>query len=301
MLPLMMCRVPYCVAVSAGAATSAAWVGRLAITVDAAAGTLTIAAPLRRGEELLDAMSAPTTYAIRDALRNVTFAHGGARPDSTVRGITFQVFDSDGVGSAPASVLLDIVEINNPAVLDLNGLHRPGLDFAVAMGENERYLGVSLADSDLFVGDVDGGLVVSARIILEGVFPDGAAESVAVDLRGSSVTGAWMPAMQSFEMTGSDTLAAYRDILASARYLNKGQVNYFLNQVPVTQELIFTPGDRVFRFEIQDSGQAVTVARTTVTLSAVARRGEARRQGLTLVHISVQWKRVYIRYAFFVG
>jgi len=45
-------------AVSATAADPAVWIGRLVVTVDEAAGTLTIEAPLRRGEEYLDAMSA---------------------------------------------------------------------------------------------------------------------------------------------------------------------------------------------------------------------------------------------------
>ena len=55
------------------------------------------------------------------------------------------------MGSAPGAALLDMVAINNPATLDLNGLHRPGVDYAAAMGENERYLGVSLTDADVFL------------------------------------------------------------------------------------------------------------------------------------------------------
>lgn len=263
------------VAVSTSAATPAAWVGRLTITIDEATGTLTVDAPLRRGEELLDSLSAPTTYAIRDALRNVTYTHGGKSPDLTTRGISFEVFDSDGVGSAPSTTLVDIAAVNNPAVLDLNGQHRPGVDYSVAMGENERYLGVSLADADLFIGDEDGRLIVGGRIIYEGIFPDGAdAEFVELSLRGSSVIGGWNPFSQSYELQGSDTLKAYRDILASARYINKGKVNEIMNQLPATKELVFTAGARVFRFEIQDSGGAVTVARTTVSVTAVARKGD---------------------------
>jgi hypothetical protein len=35
------------------------------------------------------------------------------------------------------------------------------------MSENERFLGVSLVDSDLFLGDADGRLIVRARIVYE--------------------------------------------------------------------------------------------------------------------------------------
>ena len=50
-----------------------------------------------------------------------------------------------------------------------------------------------------------------------------------------------------------------------------------MNQLPATQELVFTGGDRVFRFEIQDSGGAVTVARSTVKVSAITRTGDPSR------------------------
>ena len=69
----------------------------------------------------------------------------------------------------------------------------------MAFGENERYLGVSLADADLFIGDEDGRLIVGGRIIFEGIFPDGAdAEYVELTLKGTSVVGVWNPFAQSY-------------------------------------------------------------------------------------------------------
>ena len=92
-------------------------------------------------------------------------------------------------------------------------------------------------------------------------------------IRDRSVIGAWFPGAKSYELQGSDTLRAYRDILASARYVNKGRVEFLTNQLPFTTELVFTPGDRTFRFEIQDSGGATTTAKSTVSVSAVDRVG----------------------------
>jgi hypothetical protein len=138
---------------------------RIAARLDLANGLLVLDAALRRGEELLDAMDAPTTHALRDALRNVTYAHAGKRPDDTTRGISLTVYDASGKASAPASFLVDIVPVNNPAILDLNGAHRPGVDYAAVMGENERFLGVALADADAHVEDDDGRFIRGAFVL----------------------------------------------------------------------------------------------------------------------------------------
>ena len=57
------------------------WVGRLRVAVDETLGVLELTAPLRRGEELLDATSCPTTYALRRA--GTTYRHVSARPTPT--------------------------------------------------------------------------------------------------------------------------------------------------------------------------------------------------------------------------
>ena len=266
------------VAVARRAASPLAWRGRVSVVVDASEGTLIVEAPLRAGEELLDAMSAPTTYAVREVLRNVTYAHDGKRPDPTTRAVSFQVFDAHGAASVMTATLIDIAPVNDPAVLDLNGLHRTGLDFTVEFGEDERNLGVALTDADMFLGDDDGSLILRARIMYEGVFPDGGeAERVELSLKGTSVTGGWNPTTQSLELEGSDTLDAYRRILASARYVNRGRVVDIVDQLPATRELVFTEGPRTFRFEIEDSGGAVASAYATVTVKAMNRKGDATR------------------------
>ena len=161
--------------VAATATRPSAWHRRVRVVSDPDAGILTVDAPLRRGEKILDAVHSPTTHAIRDALRNVTYAHAGRRPDDTVRGVSFEVYDANGVASPPAAVLVDVVAVNDPPVLDLNGAHRPGVDYAAVMGENERRVGVMLADADAHVGDDDGDFLRGARVYREGAdpFPDG--------------------------------------------------------------------------------------------------------------------------------
>jgi hypothetical protein len=238
--------------VASSAADQTSWTGRLTVTIRPQLGTLEIVAPLARGEELLDAMDAPTTHAIRDALRHVTYHHTGKRPDTATRGVSFEVVDADGGTSAPAAFLVDILSVNDAPTLDLNGLHRGGTGYSSTMGEHERVLGVALVDADLYVGDADGTLIVRGRVAYDpaGVgysatdFPDGDAESVTLNLKGTSVTGTWDPASRAFELTGPDTVDAYRSILASARYVNTGKLFTIDTQRPPTKELGFTAGAR---------------------------------------------------------
>lgn len=283
------------------------WVGRLRVAVDETLGVLELTAPLRRGEELLDATSCPTTYALRDALRNVTYRHVSARPDATTRGVAFVVFDADGVASAPTSVLIDVRPVNDPPTLDLNGLHRPGLGYEAVMGERERTLGVMLADADAHVGDADGDYVKRGKITYDGdasapswvpdsgphAFPDGAeAERVELSadaLRGTSVTGTWDASAATLWLEGVDTLGAYRNIFASARYVNEGSLETvpaaafdktleqrtrraLLGLSPYTTELRFTGGKRSFVFEIEDTDGATATARSNVTVAEMSRR-----------------------------
>ena len=265
--------------VAATATRPSAWHRRVRVVSDPDAGILTVDAPLRRGEKILDAVHSPTTHAIRDALRNVTYAHAGRRPDDTVRGVSFEVYDANGVASPPAAVLVDVVAVNDPPVLDLNGAHRPGVDYAAVMGENERRVGVMLADADAHVGDDDGDFLRGARVYREGAdpFPDGDAESVAMTLDGTSVTGAWDPSSGSFVLVGRDTLAAYRRVLASARYVNEGAMRASPDGVFGSSELVFTGGARRFVFEVTDADGAVAVARSTVTVSEMRRVGDPSR------------------------
>ena len=77
---------------------------------------------------------------------------------------------------------------------------------------------------------------------------DGDAESVTLNLKGTSVTGTWDPASRAFELTGPDTVDAYRAILASARYVNTGKLFTIDTQRPPTKELGFTAGARLVYF-----------------------------------------------------
>ena len=276
--------------VAAAAADPASWTGRVTVTIRPDVGELDISAPLARGEELLDAIAAPTTHAIREALRHVTYRHGGKRPDTATRGISFAVTDAHGAVSAPAAFLVDVVSVNDPPELDLNGLHRPGVGYASSMGEHERVLGVAMADADLHVGDPDGSLIVRGRVaydptgsatgLSEFDFPDGDAESVELDLRGTSVTGAWDARTRAFELTGPDTVDAYRRILASARYVNRGELRVIATQAPPTSELGFTAGVRKFTFEVEDVDGSVTRAVAEVFVSEVVRVGDPTRDEL---------------------
>ena len=99
-----------------------------------------------------------------------------------------------------------------------------------------------LADADAHVGDADGDYVKRGKIAYDGdasapswvpdsgphAFPDGAeAERVELSadaLRGTSVTGKWDASAATLWLEGVDTLGAYRNIFASARYVNEGSL-----------------------------------------------------------------------------
>jgi hypothetical protein len=183
------------VAVAKAASDPISWRGRVYVTFDKTNGVLVFDAPLVRGESTLDSNDAPTTHALRDALRNVTYSHVGKNPDPATRGVEFVVTDVEGVSSAPASTLIDVFPVNDPPVIDVNGFHVPGLDRVVSFGERERRLGVRLVSSAAEVSDPDGDtlkrLFVRYDRLGDGTFadfPDGDAERIEADVSGTSIT-----------------------------------------------------------------------------------------------------------------
>ena len=73
---------------------------------------------------------------------------------------------------------------------------------------------------------------------------------------------------------------AYRRILASARYVNRGELRVIATQAPPTSELGFTAGVRKFTFEVEDVDGSVTRAVAEVFVSEVVRVGDPTRDEL---------------------
>jgi hypothetical protein len=272
------------VAVAASAADVESWRGRVYATFDIESGTLLFDAPLVRGETTLDADDCPTTHALRDALRNVTYAHGGRDPDGATRGVEFVVTDAEGVSSAPASTLIDVEPVNDPPVIDVNGFHVDGLDRVVAFGERERRVGVLLTSSAAEVSDPDGDLARRLFVRYDRLgdgtfadFPDGDAERVEADVAGTSITKNWNAQTFTLELTGVDNLESYRAVLTSARYTHIGLVKEIPNQSPATTKMAFTEGNRTFRVIVEDMHGATANATVLVDVKDTQRVGDPRR------------------------
>ena len=272
------------VAATASAADPQKWRGRVFTMVDLHAGTLTFQAPLFRGESTLDSNDCPTTHALRDALRNVTYVHTSKNPDPATRGVEIIVTDVEGVESAPASTLIDIHPINDPPRLDLNGFHQPGSDITVVFGERERRLGVMLTSAAVEVGDEDGELLSKCFVKFNPYgdmsnvnFPDGDVERVTAIVEGSSVSSNWNQATFTLELIGVDTLDTYRKILASTRYTHSGLLKEVPNRSPPTKDMQFTEGVRTFKITIEDTHGATANATVLVNVLDVKRIGDPAR------------------------
>ena len=271
-------------AVAASASDARSWRGRVYATFDIESGALVFDAPLVRGETTLDANDCPTTHALRDALRNVTYAHEGRDPDGATRGVEFVVTDAENVSSAPASTLVDVEPVNDPPVIDVNGFHVDGVDRVVAFGERERQVGVRLTSSAAEVSDPDGDLLRRLFVRYDRLgdgtfanFPDGDAERVEADVAGTSITKNWNAQTFTLELTGVDALESYRRVLTSARYAHRGLTKTVPNQSPATTTLAFTEGPRVFRVTVEDTHGATATATVTVDVEDIQRVGDPRR------------------------
>ena len=272
------------VAAAATAADPRSWRGRVYATWDPATASLVFDAPLVRGESTLDANDCPTTHALRDALRNVTYRHRGRDPDGATRGVEFVVTDAEGVDSAPASTLVDVAPVNDPPVIDANGFHVPGLDHAVRFGARERRVGVRLVSSAAEIADPDGDALTRLFVRYDRLgdgapadFPDGDAERVVADVAGTSVSAHWNAETFTLELTGVDTLESYRRILTSARYAHVGAARLVPNRSPATTTLAFTEGPRAFRVSVEDVWGATANATVTVEVEAFERVGDPAR------------------------
>ena len=272
------------VAVAATAADPRSWRGRVYVTENVTAGSLVFDAPLVRGESTLDADDCPTTHALRDALRNVTYRHAGRDPDGATRGVEFVVTDAEGVSSAPASTLIDVFAVNDPPMVDANGFHVPGVDRVVRFGERERRVGVRLVSSAAEIADPDGDLLKRLFVRYDRLgdgtiadFPDGAAERVEADVAGTSVTSFWNAETFTLELTGVDVLESYRRVLTSARYAHAGLTVAVPNQSPATTTMAFTEGPRVFRVVVEDVFGATANATVTVEVDDFERVGNPAR------------------------
>ena len=102
---------------------------------------------------------------------------------------------------------------NQPPHVDLNGSDE-GINFAATFVEDADPVHVGAIT--LTVTDSDNSLLVSATVtLLNGL--DGSAELLQVDTAGTGITATYQLATGVLQLSGTDSLSAYQQVLAHAR------------------------------------------------------------------------------------
>lgn len=141
--------------------------------------------------------------------------------------------------------------IVTPSV-DLNGAEA-GINFAATFTEGDDP--VAAVDSDgLVVADGDSPNLQSATATLTSL-PDGAAELLAVNTAGTSITAAYDDSTGVLTLSGADTLANYQQVLRTLTYDNTSEDP--------------TVGDRLIEVLLNDGTNTSDVAESTISVVAV--------------------------------
>ena len=133
----------------------------------------------------------------------------------------FRVTDADD-NTNDDTVTLTVNPVNDPPVVDLDpdnsGGNQP--DFATSFTEGGGP--VLVGDTDLSVTDVDNANLATATATLES-FPDGAAESLSADTTGTGITATYTAGTGVLDLSGSDTVENYQQVLRTLSYDNSSQ------------------------------------------------------------------------------
>ena len=213
------------------------------------AGT-SISGAFNSGTGVLTLSGSDTVAHYQQVLRSVTYANTSDTPDTTARSITWTVSDG-ALDSAIATTTLSVTPANDPPTLDLNGASA-GVDETASYTEDQP--ATTLAPNAL-AADPDNATLQSGTITLTN-HPDGAAETLAVDTTGTSITAtAYDTSTGVLTLSGSDTLANYQKVVRSATYVNTSQDPAAAN--------------RIVTFVVHDGTAGSNSPQVTVTITVV--------------------------------
>ncbi len=120
---------------------------------------------------------------------------------------------------ATQSFTINVLDVNdNPPTLDLDGDNSSGasgLDYVTTFTEDAGP--VLIGDFDLTINDPDSPIINSVVITITNRL-DGAAELLAADTTGTSITAAFVNGVLT--LSGADTLAHYQQVLQTVSYVN---------------------------------------------------------------------------------
>ncbi|WP_158265103.1 Ig-like domain-containing protein [Blastopirellula marina] len=144
------------------------------------------------------------------------------------------------------SITID-VQLGSPTV-DLNGADADGGDFETIFQYSQGP--VSVADSDMTVADPNNETLMSATVSITNL-SDGDAESLSVDIEGTSITAEYAGGV--LQLTGEASVEEYQQVLRSVRYNN------------TNPSADVTP--RVIEFTVNDGVSDSEVATSTVSIN----------------------------------
>ncbi|MCA9963448.1 MAG: cadherin-like domain-containing protein [Anaerolineales bacterium] len=152
--------------------------------------------------------------------------------------ITFRAWDqtsgsngSTGINTVPnggstafsiatETATLSVLAVNDPPVIDLNGLVDPGTGFETNFVANGG--AVTIVDTDLSLVDVDHSNLAKALIAITNPW-DGASESLAANTAGTSINASFNPSDATLTLSGNDTVSNYQKVLRTITYNNIAQ------------------------------------------------------------------------------
>jgi len=151
--------------------------------------------------------------------RNVTYANVSDSPPTATRTVRFVITDGDGGTSTAATKAVNLTAVNDAPVVDLND-SGSGIDTVATFTEASGPIAIA---GSATVVDVDSTNLVSMTVTLVSR-PDGnAAEALAANTGGTSITASYTASTGALSLTGSDTLARYQQVLRSVTYNNSSQ------------------------------------------------------------------------------
>jgi hypothetical protein len=218
-------------------------------------GTSISAVAYNSGTGVLSLSGSDTVAHYQQVLRTIAYLNTSQNANTTNRVVNFVANDGSSNSNSPTATVT-ITVVNDPPVVDMNG-GGGGIDSNAAFVEDSspNVVGsgpVSLGSSAT-VGDVDNANLASATLTLTN-HPDGANESLSVNLAGTSITtGGYNSSTGVLTLTGPDTTAHFQQVIQSAKY----------NNVSNTPD----PTNRDVTIKANDGAADSTVAHTTVTVT----------------------------------
>ena len=176
----------------------------------------------------------------------------------TATGVVFHTVPVLGAGDIVLSGL------NHAPALDLDdddSAGQSGGDFANSWTENGGP--VAVADADATLVDVDNANLQSLTITITNLL-DGAAESLAADTSGTSVTASYNSGTGVLTLSGVDTPAHYQQVLRTVTYDNSSEA-----PTPAARTITFVASDGVASSNVGTTTLGMTATNDAPVLAAI--------------------------------